>query len=77
MSYLTRAGVEEVPRTSTWVRQPILTKDQVNAITMRATIFEQIRLMFKPSKYTTDRGTFIRYKEMDGKIFVMKRGTRL
>jgi hypothetical protein len=68
---------QTVTATWSWTQRSILTKEQVEAITKKATFVEKIRLLFKPSKYTTDKGSFIRYKEMDGKIFVMKRGTRL
>lgn len=63
---------------SVWYRQkPIITKKQVEKITARATIKDRFRLLSRPSQYSVDGGSVIRYKEMDNKIFVMKRGTKL
>lgn len=67
-------------RTGTYtfkMREPILTKEQVKKITQKATIWQKIRLLSRPSKYSIDNGSIIRYKEMDGIRFVMKRGTKL
>jgi hypothetical protein len=57
--------------------QPIITKEQVEAITKKATIWQKLRLLFRPSHYSFDDKSIIRYKEMDGITFVMKRGTKL
>lgn len=55
----------------------LITKEEVEAITKKATIWQKFKLVFRPSHYSIDGKTIVRYKEMDGITFVMKRGTKL
>lgn len=60
-----------------WTSEPLFTRKQVEAITERASLISKMRLIFRRSRYVFDDGAMFRYKEMDGKIYVMKRDTRL
>lgn len=73
---MTQDTTEQV--TWTWHKaEPVITKEQAQNITSRATIFKRFLLLFKKSRYSFDQGAIIRYKEMGGTHYVMKRGTRL
>lgn len=66
--------------TSTWTftqAPPLFTAKQVSEITRKATFIQKLRLLFKSSKYTFDGKSMMRYKQMDGITFVMKRGTKI
>ena len=58
-------------------KKPLFTKEQLESITKKATLVQKFRLLFVRSEYTFDGDGAIRYKQMDGITFVMKRGTRL
>lgn len=64
---------------STWTVnwQPFITKKEVDRITKKATLKQKIRLFFRPSHYSIDGKYIIRYKQMDGIAFVIKRGSKL
>lgn len=66
-------------KTSTWTVRldPVITKKMVEQTTRKATIWQKVRLLIRPSQYSFDGKSIIRYKEMDGICYVMKRGTRL
>lgn len=36
------------------------------------TIWEHIKLLFIKAKYDYDNGMFIKYKEMNGKLYILK-----
>lgn len=36
------------------------------------TIWEHIKLLFVKTKYDYDNGIFIKYKEMNGKLYILK-----
>ena len=57
--------------------EPFITKKQVKAITKKATKWQKLRLLFKPSHYSIDGKAIIRYKWLDGVCYVMKKGTKL
>lgn len=62
--------------TSTWMlNTPLFTAEDVRKITRNATSWQKFKLLFVRSQYSFDENVVIRYKEMDGIIFVMKRGT--
>lgn len=66
-------------KTTTWsVRcSSVFTKEQAEQITKKATRWQKLRLFFRPSHYSIDGKSVIRYKRMGGMLFVMKRGTKL
>lgn len=63
--------------TAVYTDQPVFTKEQVENITKKATRREKLRLLLRENRYSIDGDSIVRYKEMDDKLFVMKRGTRL
>ena len=64
--------------TSTWMlNTPLFTAEDVRKITRKATRWQKFKLLFVRSQYSFDENVVIRYKKMDGIIFVMKRGTTL
>lgn len=62
---------------TTWSYKPVFTKEQVEKITKKATLWQKFKLLFVKSHYSIDGKAMIRYKKMGDKVYVMKRGTHL
>jgi len=60
-----------------WTSKPLFSKKEIESITKKATRWEKLKLVFHSSMYSFDDDTVIRYKMMDGKIYIMKKGTKL
>jgi hypothetical protein len=56
---------------------PLFTAKQVKDCTRNATLVQKLRLLVRPSKYTFDGNSVMRYKQMDGITFIMKSGTHI
>lgn len=67
----------ETKHVSVWVAEPVITKEQVEKITEKASLLTNFRLLFVKSRYSFDDGSVIRYKQMGGITYVMKRGTHI
>jgi len=73
-----RSNVDTEANYQVWTQaKPIITKEMVEKITEKASLLTKARLFRLPSKYSIDGDCIIRYKEMDGVIYIMKRGTHL
>lgn len=56
--------------------RPKVTLDECKKITEQASKFTMLRLLFRRSSYSIDGDVVIRYKELNGVVYVIKRGSR-
>lgn len=79
---MTDNNIKKQPETfksfvSVWTNRPYITKKDVEKITRKASWHTRLRLVFVPSQYSIDGKSIIRFKQLKGITYVIRRGTKL